>query len=64
MSSSIEALRNDISERENMTEMMELPSKEEMELMKDEVAFTGKHLDANQETTFCCSSRRSHLCKR
>ena len=49
MSSSIEALRNDISERENMTEMMELPSKEEMELMKDEVAFTGKHLDANQE---------------
>ena len=50
LSSSIEALQNDTSERKKTTEMMELPSKEEMDLMKDEVAFTGKHLDANQET--------------
>lgn len=47
--SNIELLRNDIREKERMLEM-ELPSNEEMELMKDEMAFTGKHLDANQET--------------
>jgi hypothetical protein len=29
---------------------VELPSNEEMDLMKDEMTFTGKHLDANQET--------------
>lgn len=45
----IESLRNDIREKERMLEM-ELPSNEEMELMKDEMAFTEKNLDVNQET--------------
>ncbi|KAL7441411.1 hypothetical protein ACHAXH_009085, partial [Discostella pseudostelligera] len=47
--SNIEILRNDIREKERMLEV-ELPSNEEMDLMKDEMTFTGKHLDANQET--------------
>jgi hypothetical protein len=47
--SNIEILRNDIREKERVLEV-ELPSNEEMDLMKDEMTFTGKHLDANQET--------------
>ena len=49
LTSSIEGLRKGIDERNKMAEM-ELPSIEEMELMRDDAAFTGKHLDANQET--------------
>lgn len=47
--SNIELIRNDICEKGRMLEL-ELPSNEEMELMKDEMTFTGKNLDANQET--------------
>ncbi len=49
LESSIESLRIDILEKERMLEM-ELPSNEEMELMKEEVAFTGNNLGANKET--------------
>lgn len=49
LAASIKALRSEIDERKSRT-TMDLPSKEEVELMKDEVVFTGKHLDANQET--------------
>ena len=49
LESSIESLRIDILEKERMLEM-ELPSNEEVELMKEEVAFTGNNLEANHET--------------
>lgn len=49
LESSIETLRNDISEKERILQM-ELPSRDEMDLMKDEMAFTAKHLDDSQET--------------
>jgi len=49
LTSRIDELRIAIRDKENMT-AVKLPSKEEMKLMKDEVEFTGKHLDANQET--------------
>ncbi len=49
LESSIESLRIDILEKERMLEI-ELPSNEEVELMKEEVAFTGNNLEANHET--------------
>ena len=49
LQSSTKALRTDISERANTTATA-LPSAEEVELMKDEADFTGKQLDANQQT--------------
>ena len=48
--SSIEGLRAGISEGKRMSET-ELLSRNEMDLMKDEVEFTGRHLGASQETT-------------
>jgi hypothetical protein len=48
--STIETLRDDISKRAKWMSNMELPPKEEMELMINDVAFTRKHLDTNQET--------------
>jgi len=48
--STIETLRDDISKRVKWMSNMELPSKDEMELMINDVAFTRKHVDANQET--------------
>jgi hypothetical protein len=48
--SSIEILRSDINKREEWTSTMKLPSKEELDLMKSEVAFTRKHLDSQKGT--------------
>ena len=46
--STIETLRGDISKRVKWMSNMELPSKDEIKLMINDVAFTRKHLDANQ----------------
>lgn len=48
--SSIEMLRSNINKREEWASNMKLPSKEELDLMKSEVAFTRKHLDSQKET--------------
>ena len=48
--SSIEILRSEINKREIWALNMKLPSKEELDLMKSEVAFTRKHIDSQKET--------------
>lgn len=48
--SSIEILRSNINKRDESASNMKLPSKEELDLMKSEVAFTRKHLDSQNET--------------
>lgn len=47
---SIEILKQDL-EKLKASADMELPSKEELQLMEEEVAFTTKHVDANWQTT-------------
>lgn len=47
--STIEALLLDMSKGISLTEE-QMPSKEELNMMKDEVTFKSKHIDANQET--------------
>ncbi|KAL9185905.1 hypothetical protein ACHAXT_003682 [Thalassiosira profunda] len=49
LEASIESLRNDTRQADEMA-ATGLPSVEEMQLMREEAAFTGKQLDANQET--------------
>ena len=46
--STIKTLHGDISKRVKRMSNMELPSKDEIKLMINDVAFTRKHLDANQ----------------
>lgn len=48
--SSVEILRSNINKREEWASNMKLPSKEELDLMKSEVAFTRKHFDSQKET--------------
>ncbi|KAL3806566.1 hypothetical protein ACHAXA_008695 [Cyclostephanos tholiformis] len=48
--STVKTLRDDVSKKEEWILNVKLPSKEEMELMKNDVAFTKKHLDVNRET--------------
>jgi structural maintenance of chromosome 4 len=59
--SNIETLHDDISKKEKLVSNMELPSKEEMELMMNDVAFTRKHLDANQETMAILYQQKTKL---
>ncbi|KAL3800784.1 hypothetical protein HJC23_001621 [Cyclotella cryptica] len=50
LTEAVDALREDLDKRITETDLTKLPSKAELELMKNEVAFTAKHLDNNQET--------------
>jgi hypothetical protein len=59
--STIETLRCDISRTAKWMSDMDLPSKEEMELMRNDVAFARKHLDANQETMSILRQQKKKL---
>jgi hypothetical protein len=65
--SKIQTLRDDTSKKEEWISNMVLPSREEMELMTNDLALTRKHLDHNRETMSILhhekTKRTNEVCK-
>jgi multidrug efflux pump subunit AcrA (membrane-fusion protein) len=58
LTASIENLQQEIDEK-NASSQLELPSKEELKLMREEVEFTSKHLDSSKQTIQCLQKQKN-----